>query len=237
MLAVAICFVIKTSQTIYSAQLEHSLPLAPLQARPQNQAKLTALPNNIYGQGKHTKNDLFSSFSGQLGQNKHIPCSFQCFISIPRVVIEFVLSELACISHTFQSRVCRRGGWGWGRRYESLAGAGQDWRVERDATALLAELPDHVLQRPALLRSADHIQRCWTRCTSNMRFQHNISWIIQNGRHLGSHMHIRKWHPKLSDVIFGLSPVPRLLGQIHTFWWVFLDWRVGLGIDTNFDIR
>lgn len=161
MLAVAICFVIKTSQTIYSAQLEHSLPQAPLQARPQNQAKLTALPNNIYEQGKHKnkKKDLFSSFSGRLGQNKHIPCSFQCFISIPEVVIEFVLSELACITHTFQSRVCRRGGRGWGRRYESLAGAGQDWRVERDATALLAELPDHVLQRPALLRSADHIQK------------------------------------------------------------------------------
>lgn len=196
MLAVAICFVIKTSQTIYSEQLEHSLPQELLQARPQNQAKLTALPNNIYGQGKQKKkkkNHNFSSFSGRLWQNKHIPCSFQCFISIPEVVLDVVLSELACISHTFQSRVCRRGGRGWGRRYESLAGAGQDWSVERDTTALLA---DHVLQRPALLRSADHIQRCWTQCTSNMRFQHSINWIILNGRHLGSQCATsQKWHP------------------------------------------
>lgn len=170
MLAVAICFVIKTPQTIYSAQLEHSLPQAPLQARPQNWANLlTGLPNNIYGQSKQM-NGLLTPFSGFLRQNKHVPCSFQCFISIPEVVTEGVLSELACIGHTFQSQVCRRGGRGWWRRHESLAGAGQDWRVERDATALLAELSDHVLQRPALLRSADHIQRCWTPCTSNMRF-------------------------------------------------------------------
>lgn len=127
---------------------------------------LTALPNNIYGQGKQIKWSLQSIFR----QNKHVPCSLQFFISISEAVIESVLSELACISFTFQSKVCRRGGRGWGRRHESLAGAGQDWRVERDATALLAELPDHVLQRPALLRSADHIQRCWMPCTSNMRF-------------------------------------------------------------------
>lgn len=55
MLAVAICFVIKTSQTIYSGQLEHSLPQEPLQDHKTKQNSLTALPNNIYGQGKQNK--------------------------------------------------------------------------------------------------------------------------------------------------------------------------------------
>ncbi len=145
-------------------------PTSTFASKTSNWAKLPhRLHNNIYGQSKQM-NGLLSPFSGYLRQNKHVPCSFQCFISIPEFVPKGVLSELACIGHTFQSQVCRRGVRGWWRRHESLAGAGQDWRVERDATALLAELPDHVLQRPALLRSADHIQGCWTPCTSNMRF-------------------------------------------------------------------
>lgn len=73
MLAVAICFVIKTSQTIYSGQLEHSLPQEPLQDHKTKQNSLTALPNNIYGQGKQNKMIILVLFQADQGKTSIYP--------------------------------------------------------------------------------------------------------------------------------------------------------------------